>query len=574
MLLGISEKYFKKKKESAFIMRKQTKLVAVLSTAALLALGASMSSFAATGWQEENGTWVYYDKNGDKETEKWEKSGDNWFYLNEDGEMATDAIVEFNDNYYYVDENGSMVANKWVSIENDDYDGDDNTEPTNHWYYFGANGKAYKNTSDKAVFKIVNGKKYLFNDEGQMLYGWVDEDGTRLTEDDAWKTGLYYLGGSNDGAQSVGWVALDIKAEDDEYGEGFSSLNTFDDEDQNRWFYFNSNGKKVYSKDDDFEDAKSINGKKYSFDQYGRMNAEWVVYGSSPSTASQGTPSYTTSWRYYNSPEDGARVSKGWFKVVPDYYLNSGDYDDDSDAWYYADGDGDLVASEIKTISGKKYLFDAKGKMKSGLRFVKLIGTKTVDSIKSNDDDNFPFETEEEFQNNANHWLALGYEAYYFGSGDDGSMKTGKQTISLDGENQTFLLGKSGGRKGAGKTGLDNSKYYVGGLLLAADKEDKYSVVKITKDGNKGADGVVYGDKIELLTTDKFLKETDAVTKATEFDTKKYDEYYDVSSVTGVTYKLVSTAGTVQKNKSKAKDGSDYYYVVKGETITNVFVEN
>ena len=93
-------------------MRKQTKLVAVLSTAALLALGASMSSFAATGWQEENGTWVYYDKSGDKETEKWEKSGDNWFYLNEDGEMATDLIVEYNDNYYYVDDNGSMVHRK------------------------------------------------------------------------------------------------------------------------------------------------------------------------------------------------------------------------------------------------------------------------------------------------------------------------------------------------------------------------------------------------------------------------------------------------------------------------------
>uniref|UniRef100_UPI000A46C923 hypothetical protein n=1 Tax=Clostridium sp. NkU-1 TaxID=1095009 RepID=UPI000A46C923 len=103
-------------------MRKQTKLVAVLSTAALLALGASMSSFAATGWQEENGTWVYYDKNGDTVTEKWAKSGDNWFWLNDDGEMGTDALVEYNDNYYYVDENGAMVTNKWVSIENDNYD--------------------------------------------------------------------------------------------------------------------------------------------------------------------------------------------------------------------------------------------------------------------------------------------------------------------------------------------------------------------------------------------------------------------------------------------------------------------
>ena len=54
-------------------MKKQTKLVAVLSTAALLAIGASMTSFAATGWAEEDGTWVYYDRNGDKVTDKWAK---------------------------------------------------------------------------------------------------------------------------------------------------------------------------------------------------------------------------------------------------------------------------------------------------------------------------------------------------------------------------------------------------------------------------------------------------------------------------------------------------------------------
>ena len=62
-------------------MKKQTKLVAVLSTAALLAIGASMTSFAATGWAEEDGTWVYYDRNGDKVTDKWAKSGNNWYYL-------------------------------------------------------------------------------------------------------------------------------------------------------------------------------------------------------------------------------------------------------------------------------------------------------------------------------------------------------------------------------------------------------------------------------------------------------------------------------------------------------------
>ena len=70
---------FKKKKESAFIMRKQTKVVAVTSAAALLAIGASMTSFAATGWVQENGEWFWYDRDGSRVEDEWKKSGDDWY---------------------------------------------------------------------------------------------------------------------------------------------------------------------------------------------------------------------------------------------------------------------------------------------------------------------------------------------------------------------------------------------------------------------------------------------------------------------------------------------------------------
>ena len=56
-------------------MRKQTKLVAVISDAALLAIGASMTSLAAQGWQQEGDDWYYYDNNGDAVTDDWKKSG-------------------------------------------------------------------------------------------------------------------------------------------------------------------------------------------------------------------------------------------------------------------------------------------------------------------------------------------------------------------------------------------------------------------------------------------------------------------------------------------------------------------
>ena len=59
-------------------MRKQTKVVAVASAAALLAIGGAMTSFAAQGWVEEDGTWYYYDKDGNRVEDEWKKSGNNF----------------------------------------------------------------------------------------------------------------------------------------------------------------------------------------------------------------------------------------------------------------------------------------------------------------------------------------------------------------------------------------------------------------------------------------------------------------------------------------------------------------
>ena len=171
-------------------MRKQTKLVAVLSASALLAMGASMTSFAATGWTQEDGTWYYYDRDGSRVTDEWKKSGNYWFWLDDDGEMATDMLVEDDDDYYYVDVNGVMVTNRWVAVDNEDAGDED--EPDQYWYYFQSNGKAYKGSDNSSTtkFKTINGKKYAFDDEGRMLYGWV-QDGERQTGDDDWTDAEY-----------------------------------------------------------------------------------------------------------------------------------------------------------------------------------------------------------------------------------------------------------------------------------------------------------------------------------------------------------------------------------------------
>ena len=259
--------------------------------------------------------------------------------------------------------------------------------------------------------------------------------------------------------------------------------------------------------------------------------------------------------------------------------LHKDKFDSDDDYWYYSDKDGKLVASEIKTINGKKYAFDERGVMKDGLKVIQFAENSTteiahiygdggIEGMKSTTQ----FKDGDQFKDNMNTVYAEGYSVYYFGSGDDGSMKTGKQNVSIDGETFAFSFNKSGSTKGQGKLGVDSDKYYLGGMLLKADKDDKYAVVAATKKDGKYT-------KIELLTTEEFLKEFNVANTAG----KGYSEYYDVKAdakdgtdtENGTVYRLVNTAGTVQKSKTKAKDGSDRCFKVAGnKQIEAVFVED
>ncbi|MCD7871411.1 MAG: argininosuccinate lyase [Enterocloster clostridioformis] len=633
-------------------MRKQTKLVAVLSTAALLAIGASMTSFAATGWAEEDGTWVYYNRDGERATDQWKKSGNNWYWLDGNGEMAIDQLIEDGDNYYYVDINGVMAANQWVAIDNEDAGQDD--EPDHYWYYFQANGKALtQGDNDKVSLKTVNGKKYAFDDEGRMLFGWVDENSAERVDDtdgDAFKEGTYYFGGEDDGAMTVGWLQLDVtydEATNDEYKYTAPVFN--DDEDQTRWSYFKSNGKKIYAEDGDRTKDKTINGKKYAFDEYGAMVAEWSLdegdlEGKSLASYSDavksgkinaGTASandivtgkafnakYSEAWKYFNSVDDGARVSKGWFKVVPAEYLNDEKYNDDEDFWYYADGSGNLYAGEFKTIKGKKYAFRNDGRMLDGLKFIYEDKDAQSLTVWADDDDPYRFDSEDDFDDNAPLYEAAGYYCYYFGNGDDGAMRTNKSTVEIDGENFNFYFEKSGGKKGAGLTGEKDNKFYQSGKLLKADTDDKYSVVQrqlvkktngiindelevaTTKDSNttevyKMLDDVdalltVAKDAgVDILTIDdlnstEYKGKADSILKAANinkgldglrevyiFGKKDDNGNFKASELDTKDYFLVNTSGKVLDSKGRHKDGSDYYYALtSGGKIAAIYVED
>ncbi len=547
-------------------MRKQTKVVAVASAAALLAIGASMTSFAATGWQEEDGVWYYYDSDGNRVEDDWKKSGNNWYWLDseENGAMATDKLVEDDGDIYYVDANGVMVTNVWVKVVNEDQDDDDLAEY--HYYYMQSNGKAYKAPdSDNVRFRTIDGKRYAFDDEGKMLYGWVDINGDMKNEEGEWSEATYYLGSWEDGAMKTGWQKVTVYDEEKE-------------DDYDYWFSFKSNGKKRTANTEKNETVgeATINGKKYGFDERGVMTYQWTMTTGSNEFAS------TSSWRYFNSPEDGAKAVKGWFRVVAPDEDNDNtfkDYEgsfatkhaeDKSEKWYYADSDGELAVGEIKKINGKYYGFHPEGEkggaMLAGLCALivdekdgSVIDTVLYEDMDSDDLDEFMDKVDDN-QIGANTYL------YYFSDNEeaDGSMKTGMVTVDLDGDSYQFQFRKSGGADSRGRSvhGVDGDYIYKYGQRMKADSDQKYVLVRA--DGDINDDGITV-KKYDGSDVRKLNEITQGISNSDDGKTKVY---YGFGTRDAGWY-LVNTSGKIQDGKkSGVKDGDDYYwYINKNDDI-------
>lgn len=119
-----------------------------------------------TGWQKIDGTWYYFNSNGDKLT-GWQKIKGVWYYLKSDGAMAT-GWVKVNGKWYYLKSNGAM-ATGWIKTGG-------------KWYYL-------KSTGAMATGWLKdNGKWYYLNNSGAMVTGTVTIDGKiyNFSDSGAW----------------------------------------------------------------------------------------------------------------------------------------------------------------------------------------------------------------------------------------------------------------------------------------------------------------------------------------------------------------------------------------------------
>ncbi len=354
---------------------KNLKQISILLSFLMCLIFVCFGTFAK-GWEFVGDEWYFADSTGDYVTEKIETSNGKKYYLGEDGRMVRDYLLEdYNGSMYYFNDDGEMVKNTWVAVDPLQVSDPYANGPTVYLYYFGGNGKAYK-AVDTITRKIIDGKRYLFDVNGRMLSGWINENGVMYNEidfdDDPFVGFLYYAGDETDGVLREGWMPYEDGSLDDKYYKK-----------EVMWFYFNkNNNKKVMSEDSDSYNQKKINGKFYAFDENGVMLTGWE--------AERATKYHIEYDDLYNE-EYGALAKKRWVYTVPSEEINQDDHVDEVERWFYADSSGDIVKGTVKKITKEYYAFDNTGILKSGLVVINGNDNTYIDTISMDETDGKKF---------------------------------------------------------------------------------------------------------------------------------------------------------------------------------------
>ena len=182
---------------------------------------------------------------------------------------------------------------------------------------------------------------------------------------------------------------------------------------------------------------------------------------------------------YDEDKADGHVQKNKWMKTWKPEEAYDEDEDDDK-YWYWIEKDGKVFIPETVDATVYKYgLGDGALEIKnSGNQFG--IGKKKINSK------DYFFNMEGEMVNNfidvvdTKDAAVIAKGMHYFGGSDDGSMKTGSQSVKDDnGDTFKFYFGTKNSateNKGVGITGNKNNKLYYEGHLVAAE-DYKYQTV-------------------------------------------------------------------------------------------------
>ena len=435
-----------------------------------------LTSYALEGWHSIGDHMTYLNKNDQMVTNTWMEADGMKFFLNEEGYVLYNKVFEFNDDIYYVNEQGAKVTNYFLEVT-EDLIASDNITPG--LFYFAENGRAFKKT-DNSFIKVIDGKKYAFDEDGHVLKGcWISktgdliEDASAIVTDGCYRANIYGVLYQNQ------WYDFNTDVGANEDFQEASKFNIDDYGEMNGlWMYFGNNCKKYVASDDRLKKL-NISGKEYSFDQNGIMIQGFVKNQEAPDTNQRSNPLIKEKIKFYDK-FTGELIKNRWIKDVTPISFDENEYESGTDYWFYVSDDGSIVKNKIMSIDGKKYIFDGFGRIRKG--FILVDGKAFFVAEYKGEDlkkDDFVFSVAE----GGRLYGSDLSDVYYFDDSDsgDGDMRSGKINLELSDGTFEFNFrnsGKAVGNKNELK--LYKNSYYRNGIKLVPWEDTKYGIIKVS----------------------------------------------------------------------------------------------
>ncbi|CJB57025.1 N-acetylmuramoyl-L-alanine amidase family protein [Streptococcus pneumoniae] len=185
------------------------------------------TSSTASGWVKQDGSWYYFDGNGNLVKNAWQGN----YYLKADGKMAQSEWI-YDSSYqawYYLKSDGSYARNAWqgnATYQAWYYLKSDGSYARNAWqgnYYLKSDGKMAKGewvydatyqawyylTSDGSyAYSTWQGNYYLKSDGKMAVNEWVDGGRYYVGADGVWKEGQASTASSSNDSNSEYSAAL------------------------------------------------------------------------------------------------------------------------------------------------------------------------------------------------------------------------------------------------------------------------------------------------------------------------------------------------------------------------------
>ncbi|HGJ1321240.1 TPA: Ltp family lipoprotein [Streptococcus pneumoniae] len=162
------------------------------------------TSSTASGWVKQDGSWYYFDGNGNLVKNAWQGN----YYLKADGKMAQSEWI-YDSSYqawYYLTSDGSYAYSTW---QGNYYLKADGKMAQSEWIYDSSYQAWYYLTSDGSyAYSTWQGNYYLKSDGKMAVNEWVDGGRYYVGADGVWKEGQASTASSSNDSNSEYSAAL------------------------------------------------------------------------------------------------------------------------------------------------------------------------------------------------------------------------------------------------------------------------------------------------------------------------------------------------------------------------------